>query len=288
MLLLTEHPQKAPAGVPQALIEEARERQRRRWQRRANLLLAGTVLALIGLRVVDHRGPGDSGVGATHPPRAALGTGPRSSVIFERIETVESVPHVPILRRIAEIWSLSDDPSTFREVVTIAGGPQVEIGGGPGHDAVLGNEQVTYLYDASTNIIYRTGFFPIPAQASSSSGHSFQDLIGRPDVRLVGTAMLDGHEAYVLREQPRTADWSGNLTLVYVDKRTNVPLMSITTGKDLRVVSHTRVWKTLPATAANRDLTSIARTHRGVQMLPASLRIKQLYGQAVFPPAMHA
>jgi hypothetical protein len=228
------------------------------------------------------------GESATPAPRPALVSAPRPRVIFERIETVETVPHVPVLRRTAEIWSLSDDPATFREVVTIAGGPQVEVGGGKGHDAVLGDEQVTYLYDESTRTIYETGFFPVPAWVSVGSRHWFEDLIGEPDVRLMGTAMINGREAEVVREQPHLNGWSGNQTLLYIDKRTNVELMSVTTGKDLRIVTRTLVWKSLPATAANRNLASLAGAHRGVRMRPASPRIRQLYGRAIFPPAMHA
>ena len=272
-------------GVPRALIEEARRRQRHRSQRRAILLLAAALLTLIGIRVDRLVQAGESAMPA---PRPALVSVPRPRVIYERIETVETVPHIPVLRRTAEIWSLSDDPTTFREVVTIAGGPKVEVGGGKGHDAVLGDEQVTYLYEDSTKTIYVTGFFPLPAWVSVGSRHWFEDLIGQPDVRLVGTTTIDGREANVIHEQPHLNGWSGNQTLLYIDKRTNVELMSVTTGDDLRIVTRTLVWKTLPATLANRDLTSLARAHRGVRVRPASPRIRQLYGQAIFPPAMHA
>src|SRR5689334_16136022 len=155
MLLVPDEPPTATSAVPEALIEEARELQRRRLKQRKALLYAVTVLSLVGFGIAQLAQGGSSGL--AQRPAIPAASAARPAVLYEKIETVKVVSHLPIERQTIERWSTTDRPWVYRELVTTVEGRTVEIGSAQGHDKVLGAEQLTYLYLASSNTIYRTG-----------------------------------------------------------------------------------------------------------------------------------
>jgi hypothetical protein len=158
----------SPVPEPEALIEEARQRQRRRVTRRARLLGVGAILAAVGFAVVNVLRGG--GATARHPASISSGAAQRRLVTYEKLETVKITPLLPTERRTSEIWSTTSAPRSYRELVRVAGRPPIEIGAGPGHDSTLGTQQVAYLYRASTNTIYRTGFYLVSPRPDPALG----------------------------------------------------------------------------------------------------------------------
>jgi hypothetical protein len=156
VLIAPDDPQTTTGSDPELLIEEARQRQRQRAKRRKIAFVAVGVLAVLGFGI-NQLVRGESGVHAKPLPSIAGGADPRPAVVYEKIETVKVVPHLPIERVTVETWAATNAPSTVRKLVTVAGGPSLEIGVGPGHGMGRG-EQITYLYLASTNTI--TGSAP--------------------------------------------------------------------------------------------------------------------------------
>jgi hypothetical protein len=283
VLIATDDSQATTLSDPELLIEEARQRQRQRARRRATVLVAVGVLAMLGFGI-DQLTRGGGSVQAKQSMPATIAADPKPMVIYEKVETVKIVPHLPIERHTVEAWSATNATSTWRGRVTIAGGHSAEIGAGPGHGKVLGAEQITYLYLASTNTIYRTGANLVamgPPISALPQEPLFRRLIAQPGVHLNGTRALDGHTVYVVRVHPASPVGAPTETL-YVDKHTYVPMMSVTTTTDLRVVTRTLAWKALPATKGNLRLTSLAGAHPRANRLPAPPRIKELFGRAFF------
>ena len=206
------------------------------------------------------------------------------TVTYDKIVVLKIVPHLPVEKRTVETWSASNDPLTRRQIVTIAGGPRLEIGTGPGHDHTLGSEQVNYLYDASTDTIYRTGWLPVRAGAMRTPEQEFKDVLSESGVHLAGTRTYQGRTVYVV--ELKTPAETGT---TYVDERTFEPLLNDVRGTDIRTVVRTLAHRTLPATAANLELTSLPAAHPGAHTSQqASPKIRQLYGEAAFLSGAHA
>ena len=192
------------------------------------------------------------------------------------------VPHLQVETRTIQAWSASNAPLINRQVVTIAGGPRLEIGSEPAHGKVLGLEQANYLYDASTHTIYRTGYFLAPSPQQTPE-RIFKHVLAEPGVRLTGTRTYLGRNVYVLKLRTPTAKGTA-----YVDKRTFEPLLNEVTTEYLRTVYRTVVYKTLPANKANVALTSLTTAHpRARTVLHASPHIRELYGEAAFPSGQY-
>ena len=278
MLLISSDPKTETGSDPQALIEEARQRHRQRARRR-NVVLGITGLLVIAGFGINQLARGGSSVQAA-TPAAAASAGPAATITYEKIVVLKIVPHLPVEKKTIETWSASNAPSTDRQVVTIAGGPRLEIGAGPAHGKVLGPEQANYLYDASTNTIYRTGYLLVPSHPLLTRKQMFKRLLAQTGVRLAGSRTYRGRSVYVVDARGPT----GEKETVYVDKRTYEPMMSDLSATDLHSIIHTLALKILPATRANLALTSLPTAHpRAHTVLHASPHIKSLYGQAAFP-----
>jgi hypothetical protein len=263
---------------PQALIAEARELQLQRARRR-NILLGAIGALLVAGFGIGQLARGD-GVHAAGPAVASTAQAP--TVIYEKAVFQKIVPDLPAETTMTETWSVSNDPLTTRQVVTIPGGRRLEIGSGPAHGKVLGREQANYLYDASTHTIYRTGYFLVPSPDLTPK-QIFRRVLAEPGVRLAGTSTYLGRSVYVLKERNPVVK-----ATAYVDKRTYEPLMNEVTGKYLRTVYRVLAHKTLPATKANLALASLPTAHQNARtVLHATPRIRELYGEAAFPSGQH-
>jgi hypothetical protein len=268
---------------PEALIEEARRRQRQRSRRRTVVLTVASVLVLLGFGI-NQLARGGSSVQATPAPSAPVApTAP--TVTYEKIVVQKIVPLLPVEQKTIETWSSTIDPLTVRQVVTIAGGPTVEIGSGPGQDPVLGKLEMNYLYDRSTNTIYRAGYYLESGSEKTPSPKSiFKQVLDRPGVHLAGSRMYVGRPVYVVKGRDKFFS-----ATTFVDKRTYEPLFSVSIGTDLRFVVRTLAYRTLPATRANLALTSLGGVHPAARtVLHASPQIRELYGEAAFPSGQHA
>ena len=153
MLVGTDEPQ--PTTSPELLIEEARQRQRQRARRRTAVLVAVGVFAMLGFGI--YRVAQGGGADAATPRSAAVAADPTQTVLYRKIETVKIVPHLPVERRTVEVWTASNAPLGYRELLKTTGQPSLEIGAAASHDPTLGRLQAVYLYQASNNTIYRTG-----------------------------------------------------------------------------------------------------------------------------------
>jgi hypothetical protein len=265
---------------PQALIEEARRRQRRRARRRNILLGALAALLVAGFGVARLIGGG----GAVHAagPAAAASTSAARTVSYQKTVTRKIVPGLPNETSTTETWSPSNDSSTNRQVVVTAGGKRLEIATTPAHAKILGAEQSSYLFDPSTNTIYRTGYITASAVTPDEQ---FEQLLAELGVRVAGTGSYLGRSVYVVEARPAPA---GKVTY-YIDRHTHAILMSDIRTVDLRLITRTVAYKLLPATKANLALTSLTGTHPGARVvLHASPRIRALYGAAAFPSGNHA
>jgi hypothetical protein len=289
-------PKTATDSDPQALIEEARQLQRKRTRRRMIALQVAGLLVILAFGI-NHLAQGGNGAGPapTAPPAAAAQV---PTVTYKKAIYQEFVPHLRVQTRIIESWSasntrlvnqqvvqiaglprLENTPLINRQVVKISGGPRLEIGSGPAQGKMLGPEQANYLYDASTHTIYRTGYLLIPSSQLTPE-QIFKHVLAEPGVRLAGTRTYLGRSVYVLKQRGPSAKATS-----YVDKRTYEPLMNEVTTKHLRSIYRTVVYKTMPATTANLALTSLPTAHPGSKtVLHATPHIRQLYGEAAFPP----
>jgi hypothetical protein len=146
---------------------------------------------------------------------------------------------------------------------------------------VLGPEQVNYLYDPSTRIIYRAGYVIVPSVKPPTPEQFYkQQILGMPRAHLAGARTYEGRRAYVVKSAI-----PGLSTTTYVDKRTYQVLLGVGVSTDLRAVQRGIAYKTLPATKANLTLASLWAMHpRARTVLQAPPRIKQLYGHATFGP----
>ena len=241
------------------------------------------MLGITGLLVIVGFGINQlaRGGGSVHaaPPAAAASAGSAPTITYEKIVVLKIVPHLPVEKKTIETWSESNAPSTYRQVVTIAGGPRLDIGTKPGFGKVLGPEQVNYLYDRSTNTIYRTGVMLVPSPKPPTPQQMFKRVLASPGVRLAGTRTYRGRSVYVLKLSNR--DVKGT---VYVDKRTYEPMMQDERGTYLHSIVRTLVYRELRWTEANLALTSLRTAHPQAHVvLHASPHIRSLYGEAAFP-----
>ena len=279
MLIATDDPQPA-TGDPEALIEEARRHHRLRVRRRATLLTAVLILAPLGLGI-DRLARGGVSPRAQSPASAGLAN-PLRAVTYEKVETVKIVPDLPTQRRIVQIWSTTNAPTTYRELLRTTGQPSLEVGAAPGHDSQIGAEQIVYLYQPSSNTIYVTGAYPaLPPprpHAAISPAAQFQQLIHQPGAHLVGKRTIDGHSVYVVKTlEGQTEPVQATL---YIDDHTYQPIITVTTSPALRIIRRVLAFKTLRATSRNLNLTTLAAAHRHARTLPAPARIKALYDDA--------
>jgi hypothetical protein len=275
MLLVTENP-------PEALIEEARQHQRQRQRRQGIILGAAASLIALGFGIYQ-LAQGGNNVGATPPQAAGAAQIEPPTVTYEKIVIRRFVPHLPAETTTIETWTAPDGTS-YRQVVRNNDGPRIEISTAPGTDKVLGPVKMNYLYDAATGKIYRAGYELPPLTKPPSPEQQFKRVIARQYVHLAGTTNYRGRKVYVLKLHDELAHGT-----VYVDERTYEPLMQTQTGKYLRIDVRTLAYKTLPATPANVALTSLPTVHpKAPIVLHPTPRIRELYGEAAFPPGQHA
>jgi hypothetical protein len=276
-VLITDEPQTLRVTEPELLIEEARERQRKR-HRWGAVLVAGVVLVVLGVgiaRIGRSNNPAPPQKAPKLPPAIAEQPG----VVYEKVEVVVTTPHVPTVLRTGEIWFSTAAPWAYRELLTIAGEARFEVGAQQHQDPKFGREQLVYLYDARSDTIYRTGANLLPTTPAPSPRALFKRLLAQPGVVLAGTRMFEGHKVYVARSYGSTSIGNTSETM-YVDTATYRPLLSVATSPDLRSTVRILVYKTLPATPANLKLTSLARSHPRAHVRPAPPRIDALYGKA--------
>ncbi len=178
-----------------------------------------------------------------------------------------------------EIWSATNAPLAYRELMKTTGQPSVEIGASTTRDPDLGKLQAFYVYQPSTGTIYRAGALPAPPQwqpPSMSPEQAYRRLIADPGVHLVGTRSLYGHNVHVVRSSPTLV---GSATF-YIDQDTYMPIMTVQRSADLTSIRRLVDRKTLPATEANLKLTALTKAHPGARIRPATPRIQVIYGQA--------
>jgi hypothetical protein len=272
MLLETDHPETTTSDDPQALIEEARQRQRQRARRRDAGLTAVALLVIVGLAV----GRLVQGGGATRSsaPSASAAPAQTRTVTFKKIVEEKIVPLLPVETRTSEAWST---PAIGRGFVTLSGGRRIEIGITRVHDKVRGLEQVDYLYDPSTNTIYRTGTDPVPPGESRTPEQVYrQEILGQPGFHLAGTRTYRGRRVYVVKAARPNARF-----MDYVDTRTYQLLLDVGVSTDLRRVERETAYRALPATKATLALASLWAMHPHARTaLHAPPRIEQLYEKA--------
>jgi hypothetical protein len=270
--LETEHPQAPGSHDPELLIEEARKRQRQRSRRRSLALLVAVILAALAAGISHFARDGSSSA-ATQPSASTVVTDPTPSVLYRKIETVKAFANLPVERRTVEIWSTLNAPLGYRETLTTTGEPPLEIGAGPGHDKVLGAEQIVYLYQPSNNTIYRTGAYLSHAPPPPlSADRSFRRYVAKHGA----VRTLHGRSVYVL-----TQSRGGDSTVAYIDGRTFQLLMTVHTTKYSKLTTRVLARKVLRATTANLKLTDLALAHPGARTLPAPPHIHAVYGCAV-------
>jgi hypothetical protein len=260
---------------PELLIEEARQRQRRRSHRRAAGLVVVATLAALGFGI-DQLARGGSSA-ANQPTPSTAGIHPAPTVLYRKIETIKIVPDLPIERRVVEVWTASNAPLRYRETMTTTGQPPLEIGSGAGHDKLIGTERIVYLYQPSNNTIYQTGAYipdpnPTPTPQPVARG-SFRRYVARHASR----GILDGRAVYVLTAQSK----GNNRTVTYIDRRTFRLLELVHTGPDLKLIVRILAWKVLPPTRANLEHTTLTLAHPGARVRPAPAHLHAVYDRAV-------
>ena len=277
MLLETDDQKTTTRDDPQALIEEARQRQRQRAQRRNVILSVTALLVIVGLGV----GKLTQGGGAVQGSPPTAGADQTRTVTYGKIVEQKIVPHVPVETRTIEGWYTQ---GTSREVVTISGGRRFEIGHVRVRDKVLGPVQVSYVYDPSTKTIYRTGYILDPSVRPPTPEQFFrQQVLGAPGAHLAGSRTYEGRLVYVVKSA--LPDLT---TTTYVDKRTYQVLLGVGVSRYLRTVQRGLAYTTLPATNANLALASLSATHPQARtVLQAPPRINQLYGEAAYFSGTH-
>jgi hypothetical protein len=281
VLLETDDQKTTTRDDPQALIEEARQLQRQRTRRRTIVLQLAGLLIILGVGINQFARGGSSAGPA--PPAAAGGATQKPTVTFEKVVIRRFVPHLPVETTTIEAWS-APDGTTNRQIVRNGGGPRIEIGAAPGSDKVLGALRVDYLYDATTGTIYRAGYMLAPSQKKPTREQAFKHVLAQRYVHLSGTTSYRGRKVYILKLQDEHAHGT-----VYIDERTYEPMMQTEISTDLRIVVRTLAFKTLPATPANLALTTLPTMHPKARIvLHAPPRIRELYGEAAFPPGQHA
>jgi hypothetical protein len=285
--LLVGQPPTTSSTYPELLIEEAHQRHRRRVRLRVIVFALLVVLAALGVGIAQLVTSG-RGIDAKQPPPAPFAADPKPAVIDAKVEVTTVISGRPVRRQTFEVWQATNAPETYREQLKLAGEPAVEIGAEPGHDKILGAEQIIYLYAASSNTIYRTGAYlpglsiapqPLPPLPLT---RSFRHVLAHRGARLEGTRTLDGHNVYVVRSvspQPGGADTQ----TIYYDTHTYLPILTVTTQPTLRITIRVLAWTTLPATKSNVKLTSLTTAHPNARVLPAPQRIKNIYFDTTDP-----
>jgi hypothetical protein len=281
MSIGVEEPKTTNTSDPELLFEEARELQRRRQKRRTTVLVAAGILVVLGLSAYRNASRNTTASAQSPSPVAAVVRHP--VVVYEKVETVVRTPHLPTLRRTGEVWFSTAAPWTYREVLTIGGGPTVEVGAAPGHDPKLGNEILVYLYDAKANTVYETGAYFEPSGRLRLRS-AFRRFLAEPGVRLEGTRLFEGHKVYAAGAHGRSSFPGGRESVtMYVDTATYQPLLSAVAGPGMSTTVRVLVYKTLPATPTNLRLTNLARSHPGARVVhtwPPPAGIHELYGEA--------
>jgi hypothetical protein len=279
MLIGVEEPKTTTTSAPELLIAEARQHQRHRQQRRTTALAAAGILVVLGVLAYRNVAPNSAASAPKQP--AVLPAARQPVVIYEKVETIATNLHHPTVRRTGEIWFSTAAPWAYRELLTIAGGPTVEVAARLAHDPRFGPEQLvlTYLFDAKANTIYETGADATPPTHPPSPRSFFRHLLAQPGVRIAGTRLFEGHKVYLLHAAfPMSPRWT-----FYFDTATYQPLLEVEqdfpgSSYIIRVLAY----QTLPATEANLDLTILAATHSGARAAPwpPPPPIDDLYGEA--------
>jgi hypothetical protein len=274
VLLITEDPLHPE---PDALIEEARRRQRQRVRRRRIVLGSALSLAVIVFGV-GQLARGGGGVSATPSTAPAAHT---PTVVYVKQLVLKVVPGLPVERTTVERWSSSSAPGVFREIVTLPEGNRVEIGAAPERDKVLGLEQVSYLYDAKADTIYRTGADFSPTPSPPTPRGLFEAVLAQPGTDVAGTRTYRGRRVYIVRQ--RTGETDGT---AYVDTKTFTLMMNDVRRTDLHTNVRTLVFKTLAPTTANTGLASLSAVHPRARISQhAPPRLRGLFAKAAFPLA---
>jgi hypothetical protein len=244
------------------------------------VLVAVGVFALLGFGIsrIAHGGGADAATRGA----AAVAAAPKPTVLYRKIQTVKIVPHLPVERRTIEVWTASNAPLGYRELVKTTGQPSLEIGAAASHDPTLGRLQAVYLYQASNNTIYQTGaLLPPPPQPQPqtpmSPAQAYRRLIAQPGVHLDRTRSLNGHPVYVIRLPAR-----GDIRefVIYIDQHTFLTIMTVVRATDITLIKRILARQTLPATEENLKLTTLTNAHSGARIRPATPRIKAIYGLA--------
>jgi hypothetical protein len=278
VLVGTDEPQTTTS--PELLIEEARQRQRQRARRRTAVLVAVGAFAVLGFGIsrIAHGGGADAATRGA----AAVAAAPKPTVLYRKIQTVKIVPHLPVERRTVEVWTASNAPLGYRELLKTTGQPSLEIGAAATDDPDLGRLQAVYLYQAADDTIYRTGAELPPPQPQSqtrtlSPEQAYRRLIAQPGVQLDRTRSLKGHPVYVIRLPAR-----GDIRefVIYIDQHTFLTIMTVVHATDSTVIKRMLARQTVPATEENLKLTTLTNTHPGARIRPATPRIKAIYGRA--------
>jgi hypothetical protein len=262
-------------SAPEALIEEARQRQRQRTRRRRTILVAAAFLAVVGFGIAQ-LARGGSGVHAT-PPATSAAQAP--TVLYLKQVVLKIVPGLPVEKWTVEQWSAMSAPGAFRQVVTFAGGKRIEVGAAPGQDKVLGPKQISYLYEPSTDTIYRTGWNLPPTPSPPTPFALYKAVLAQPGTHLAGTRTYRGRSVYVIKQ--RTADADGT---AYVDTTTYRLMRNDVRGTALHTSVRTLVFKVLAPTKANAALASLSAAHPRAHIVRnAPPRIRELFARAAFP-----
>ncbi len=274
-MLITDAPRTLKAPEPELLIEEARELQRRRHRRRAALLWGAVLAGVLGVGIVRFAGVGNWLTGGTAHPLAA-GAGSTPAVIFEKLAYEQVIPHRPAVRGTYDTWIASSTPLSWR--VRVAGS-SLSYGRDPIPNPPLGRELAVDEYDAGSHTIYRVGGYlpPSPPSPTTMAG-AYRHLFADPRMYFAGTRIYAGHRVDVVTgtfqepsggpglPRPPRLTW-----VFYIDAKSYVPVLFMQTQGSARTVLRAVVWKTLPATAANLKLASLARTHAGAPVVRGRL-----------------
>jgi hypothetical protein len=263
VLLLTDDPNETRSADPNALIEEARQLQRKRAARRNMVVLVAASLVILGLGATQLV-QGRSSTAAQASPSGAAGA---PTVTYKKIVSQYFGPHLWIKKQTVQVWSSSATPNVVRAIVTFPGHGhgQYEFG-----LVYKSPELVSYYYDAPTNTIYRIGstFGPIPLPPP---GQALRNALATPGARLERTRTYAGRSIYiVLIKQPH--DPVVTKQTLYLDKRTHEIVRSDLVFTDNRPentpkrVLDQAQQRTLPATKANLALTSLQTAHPGARI----------------------
>jgi len=260
----------ASSAETELLIEEARQRQRRRHKQRAGFLIAAVVLVGLALAITQLT-RGGSGVKAAQPPPAVAAAGSDHAVIYEKFQLIWNVPHQTNVRAVIRSWT-DPDLRTWRE--TVLGRPTLEYGERYVRDPLMGPEFADYLYDGHTRALYLTGTGIAPARGTwrQPRPQAFRRRLASMGFRSAGTRVYAGHTVLAfVSSAVRGRD--AEHTVLYVDAQSYVPVfwklsMTAPGRPHMLILERALFWKVLPANSANLRLASLTSLHPGTRIVP--------------------